>query len=123
MLRKAGLSILAAMCLAHLGCRAPMAGGSGAADPAAPRTLAVVGARIYPSPVTAPVPDGVVLVVGDRISAVGRRDQVAVPAQATVLDGAGLTVTAGFWNAHVHFTGARVADHPHDFAARGSAHD
>jgi len=101
-LRLAGLSILA-MCLAHLGCRAPVAGGSGAADPAAPRTLAVVGARIYPSPTTAPVPDGVVLVVGDRISTVGRRDQVVVPAQATVLDGTGLTVTAGFWNAHVHF--------------------
>jgi len=91
------------MCLAHLGCRAPMTGGSGAADPAAPRTLAVVGARIYPSPTATPVSDGVVLVVGDRISTVGRRDQVAVPAQATVLDGTGLTVTAGFWNAHVHF--------------------
>src|SRR5262249_57086318 len=96
------LSILA-MCLAHLGCRAPVAGGSGAADPAPPRTLAVVGARIYPSPTTAAVPDGVVLVVGDKISTVGRRDQVVVPAQATVLDGNGLTVTAGFWNAHVHF--------------------
>ena len=26
-----------------------------------------------------------------------------MPAQATVLDGRGLTVSAGFWNAHVHF--------------------
>jgi imidazolonepropionase-like amidohydrolase len=102
-LRFAGLSILATVCLAHLGYRTPIAGGSGLADPAASRTLAVVGARVYPSPTAAPVSDGVVVAVGDRISAVGRRDQVTVPAQATVLDGAGLTVTAGFWNAHVHF--------------------
>jgi imidazolonepropionase-like amidohydrolase len=41
------------------------------------------------------------------ITAAGRRDQVRVPANATVLDGAGLTVTAGFWNAHVHFIEAK----------------
>ena len=51
--------------------------------------LAIVDARVSSLP--APVSDGVVVVVGDWISAVGLPDQVAVPAPATVLDGAGLT--------------------------------
>jgi len=100
------------MCLA-LGlaaCRAPGAGGSGPADQrstAAGKTLAIVGARIYTAPTDPPITDGVVVMTGATISAVGRRDQVRVPGHATVLDGTGLTVTAGFWNAHVHFTDAR----------------
>jgi imidazolonepropionase-like amidohydrolase len=100
------------MCLALglAGCRAPGAGGSGPADqrsPAAGKTLAIVGARIYTAPTDPPITDGVVVMTGATISAVGRRDQVRVPGHATVLDGTGLTVTAGFWNAHVHFTDAR----------------
>lgn len=37
-----------------------------------------------------------------RIAAVGPSATVAVPAQATVIDGKGRFVTAGFWNSHVH---------------------
>ena len=104
--------MLATMCLALAlaGCRAPGAGGSGPADQrstAAGKTLAIVGARIYTAPTDPPITDGVVVMTGATISAVGRRDQVRVPGHATVLDGTGLTVTAGFWNAHVHFTDAR----------------
>ena len=89
MLRLAGLSVLVTVCLAHLGCRVPIAGGSDAADPAGPRTLAIVDVRVPSSP--APASDGVVVVLGDWISAVGRPDRVAMPAPATVLDGVGLT--------------------------------
>ncbi len=104
--------MLATMCLALglAGCRTPGAGGSGPADQrstAAGKTLAIVGARIYTAPTDPPITDGVVVMTGATISAVGRRDQVRVPGHATVLDGTGLTVTAGFWNAHVHFTDAR----------------
>ena len=96
------------MCIAlgSTSCLGPIGGGSGPADPAAPATvttLAIVGARIYTSPTDPPITDGTIVVTDATISAVGRRDQVRVPANATVLDGAGLTVTAGFWNAHVHF--------------------
>jgi len=103
---------LATVCLALglAGCRAPSAGGSGPTDQSssgAGKTLAIVGARIYTAPSNPPITDGVVVMTGATISAVGRRDQVRVPGQATVLDGTGLTVTAGFWNAHVHFTDAR----------------
>jgi imidazolonepropionase-like amidohydrolase len=107
--------MLVTVCLALglVGCRAPGAGGSSSIDQSsagdqsgAGKTLAIVGARVYTMPTEAPIPDGVVVMTGAAISAVGRRDQVRVPDNATVLDGTGLTVTAGFWNAHVHFIDA-----------------
>jgi imidazolonepropionase-like amidohydrolase len=83
------------------------AGGGGVTrsgpDPAK-ATLALVGGRVQPAPGAAAIPDGVVLVEGGVIAAVGTRAAVRVPPGARVLDCAGATVTAGFWNAHVHFT-------------------
>src|SRR4051812_15463098 len=65
--------------------------------------LALVGARIYPSPTAKPIDDGVVLIRGGRIVAVGEKDRVKVPRAVRQIDCAGLTLTAGFWNSHVHF--------------------
>jgi len=65
--------------------------------------LALVGGTIYVSPTDEPISDGVVLIQNDKISAVGRRSSVKVPASAQVLDCSGFTITAGFWNSHVHF--------------------
>jgi imidazolonepropionase-like amidohydrolase len=64
--------------------------------------LAIVGARIYPTPDGAPIDDGVVLVRNGRIDRVGSRGQVAVPRSARVIDAHGSVVTAGFWNSHIH---------------------
>lgn len=44
------------------------------------------------------------MLAGGRITAVGRRASIAVPAGAAVVDVAGLVITAGFQNSHVHFT-------------------
>ncbi|WP_257460845.1 amidohydrolase family protein [Archangium lipolyticum] len=44
------------------------------------------------------------LISSGRISAVGPRSEVEIPAGATVLDTSGQTLLAGFWNSHVHFT-------------------
>ncbi len=66
--------------------------------------LALVGGRIYPSPTAAAIDDGVVLVRGDKIVAIGKRGQVKVPKSAQVIDCTGKVITAGFWNSHVHFT-------------------
>jgi imidazolonepropionase-like amidohydrolase len=63
--------------------------------------LALTGGIIYPDPAAAPIVDGVVLLRGDRVEAVGSR--VEIPPGADRLDCAGLAVCAGFWNCHVHF--------------------
>jgi imidazolonepropionase-like amidohydrolase len=72
-----------------------------------PRSLAVVGARIYPAPDAAPIDDGVVVVESGVITAVGTRAATPIPAVERVIDGKGLVVTAGFQNSHVHFTDPR----------------
>ena len=71
----------------------------------APDVTALVGGRVQPSPDAPGIPDGVVLIEGLAIARVGSSGAVRVPAGATILDCAGGTVTAGFWNSHVHFTG------------------
>jgi imidazolonepropionase-like amidohydrolase len=66
--------------------------------------IALVGGRVQAAPEAMPISDGVVVLRNDVITAVGRRADVRVPPEATVIDCAGGTVTAGFWNSHVHFT-------------------
>jgi imidazolonepropionase-like amidohydrolase len=65
--------------------------------------LALVGATVYVNPTAEPIRDGVVLIHDGKISAVGSRAQVRLPQSARVLACSGLTITAGFWNSHVHF--------------------
>ena len=69
--------------------------------------LAIIDARIYASPDEPPIEHGIVLIRDGRITAAGR--DVVVPAGAKLLACRGCTVTAGFWNAHVHFTEAKWA--------------
>jgi imidazolonepropionase-like amidohydrolase len=78
-----------------------------AASSPAPRAAvrAYVGGTVVAAPEAAPIADGVVIVAGTRIVAVGPRDRVAVPPAARVVDCRGATVLAAFWNAHVHFNG------------------
>jgi len=64
--------------------------------------LAIQGAKLYPSPDAAPL-EGATLVVRDgHIAALGQ--DVRVPDGAQLLPCRGCVVTAGYWNAHVHFT-------------------
>jgi len=75
--------------------------------PSTPRLTALVGGRVLPSPQAAAIPDGVVLIEGATITAVGSRATVRAPEGATVVDCTGATLTSGFWNSHVHFTGSQ----------------
>jgi imidazolonepropionase-like amidohydrolase len=65
--------------------------------------LALVGARIYPSPTEAPIANGVVLISDGKITTVGENSTIEIPPRSQVVDCTGLTLTAGFWNSHVHF--------------------
>lgn len=64
--------------------------------------LALVGAKIYPSPGATPIDNGTILLRGALIVAVGPSSKVKIPRDAKVIDCRGLFVTAGFWNSHVH---------------------
>jgi imidazolonepropionase-like amidohydrolase len=65
-------------------------------------TLAIQHARIYVSPTDPPIDDGSILIRDGVIAAVGRGIQI--PANAVLVPCDHCVVTAGFWNAHVHFT-------------------
>lgn len=85
--------------------------GSNPAPPgSATEFLALVGATIHPGPIEAPIRDGVVVIRGGTIAAVGRRPLVSIPPAAPTLDCSGLTITAGFWNSHVHFFERKWSD-------------
>jgi imidazolonepropionase-like amidohydrolase len=74
---------------------------------APPASLVITGARIYTAPDAAPIEDGVIVIEGDTIAAVGPRDAVKAPGAQRTIDAAGLVVTAGFQNNHVHFSHPR----------------
>ncbi|HND19069.1 MAG TPA: amidohydrolase family protein [Acidobacteriota bacterium] len=69
-----------------------------------PSDLALVGAKIYPSPSENPIEKGVIVIRNGKISAIGELGKVKLPAKITTLDCTGMTITAGFWNCHVHFS-------------------
>jgi len=64
-------------------------------------TLALIGGLVYTSPNEPPLRDATVLILDGRIAAVGHG--VRVPQGVRAINCAGLTVTSGFWNSHVHF--------------------
>ncbi|HKG20731.1 MAG TPA: amidohydrolase family protein [Blastocatellia bacterium] len=72
--------------------------------------LVLTGGTIYASPDESPIPDGVLVIRDGKIVAVGRRGAVRIPNGVATLDCSGLTITAGFWNSHVHFFERKWAD-------------
>ena len=81
-------------------------GGEEAAP--APDRLAFAGARILTGNPEAPVGDGVLVVEGDRILAVGARGQVQIPDGTTVLDASGQTIMPAIINTHMHLGSTRA---------------
>jgi imidazolonepropionase-like amidohydrolase len=65
-------------------------------------TLVLQHARVYTSPTEPPIEDGTVVIRDGLIASVGAA--IPIPASATILPCDHCVVTAGFWNAHVHFT-------------------
>jgi imidazolonepropionase-like amidohydrolase len=92
-------SLLASACVPALLCTVT----SGQSVNTSNADLALVGGRIYVGPTDPPIADGIVLIHDGIITAVGPRERVRVPRTAQSLDCTGLTITAGFWNSHIHF--------------------
>jgi imidazolonepropionase-like amidohydrolase len=85
--------IVAALLLssAALAAQAPRAG-----------VTALVGGTLIDGNGGAPIPNSVILVEGERITAVGQVATLAVPAGATVISTEGQYVLPGLWDMHVH---------------------
>lgn len=72
---------------------------------AAQSVTAIVHGQVIDGEGGPPIADGVVLVRGDRITAVGAASIVTIPKGATVIDARGRTVMPGLADMHVHLTG------------------
>jgi imidazolonepropionase-like amidohydrolase len=79
------------------------AAAAGAARPDSLRvTLALVGGRVIDGYGGRPIENGVVLVAGERIVAVGPRATTPVPAGVDTISTEGMTVLPGLFDMHVH---------------------
>ena len=97
---------LAAICLA-----APFI--AYAQQPAPRAVTALVGGTLIDGYGGVPVPNSVILIEGERITAVGRVGALAVPRGATVISTDGMTVLPGLWDMHVHLMLAGHGNYAH----------
>ncbi|HEY6051725.1 MAG TPA: amidohydrolase, partial [Thermoanaerobaculia bacterium] len=70
--------------------------------PPASNVVAFTGGRVVTMKADEVIEDGVVLVEGNRIHAVGPRSKVQIPAGAKTIDASGKTVLPGYVDAHWH---------------------
>jgi len=76
-------------------------------------TLALVGGRIVDGFEGKPIDDGVILIAGERIAALGPRSQVPVPAGVATIDTRGMTLLPGLADMHVHLMILGHGDYEH----------
>src|SRR5271163_1794421 len=77
-------------------------------------TLAIRDVRIYITPDSEPIEHGTVLARTGIIVAAGQN--IIIPQDTNIVECPNCTVTAGFWNSHIHFTESKW-----DYAAFKSA--
>src|SRR5258708_4583915 len=64
--------------------------------------IAIVGANLVDGRGGAPIPDSVVVVRGDKITAAGPRGSVRIPKGAEVVKAEGMTLVPGLMDSHFH---------------------
>src|SRR5215212_2511986 len=64
--------------------------------------IVILGATLIDGSGRAPLRNSAIVLKGDTIVAVGRRDRVRIPREARVIDARGLVVSPGFIDAHNH---------------------
>src|SRR5579871_6357420 len=86
-------------------CAAWLAALVAAAAPAAADELrALVGGMLVDGTGGPPLADSVILIDGERITAVGQIGTISIPATAEVISTEGMTVLPGLWDLQVHLT-------------------
>lgn len=73
-------------------------------------SLAIAGATIIDGRGGATVPDGLVIIEGDRIIKVGKRGTLEIPAGARIIDAAGRFLLPGLIDTHVHLEEVGLSD-------------
>src|SRR5579862_423104 len=68
---------------------------------------ALTNATVYTSPAEQPIHHASILIENGKIAAVG---SVKIPSSTQTIDCAGLTVTASFWNSHLHLFERKWSD-------------
>ena len=106
------------LALTTLAALALLAAPTTAQAPAAPAATAghvkaLVGGRLIDGYGGAPLLDSVVLIEGEKIVAVGRQGQVAIPEGAEVISTEGMDVLPGLWDCHVHLMIVGHGDYDH----------
>lgn len=69
------------------------------------RVMAIVGATLIDGLGGAPLIDSVVIIRGDKIGAVGKRNAITIPSGAEVIDAKGLSLLPGLIDSHFHIDG------------------
>ena len=67
--------------------------------------VAIVGATLIDGLGGAPLIDSVVIIRGDKIGAVGKRNAITIPSGAEVIDAKGLSLLPGLIDSHFHIDG------------------
>jgi imidazolonepropionase-like amidohydrolase len=80
---------------------------------AAGPTKALVGGRLIDGHGGRPLENSVILIEGERIRAVGRSGEVAVPPGTEVISTEGMSVLPGLWDMHVHLMIVGHSDYEH----------
>jgi imidazolonepropionase-like amidohydrolase len=77
---------------------------------APPSPIVLRAARLIDGTGAAPIQNGVVVVIGDSIVAVGRAGAVSIPSGARTIDLGDATLLPGFIDAHTHVIGRTLGD-------------
>lgn len=72
--------------------------------------LILTGGTIYTSPTEKPITNGIVIIRDGRIAGISPSGYIDLRKGIPTLDCSGLTIMAGFWNSHVHFSERKWAD-------------
>src|SRR5438270_892114 len=91
-----GCSLVSCLAVLALGVLGPV-------DAQQPQALVIQGGTLIDGNGGAPVPNSVIVIQGNRITAVGRAGQVQVPAGATVINAAGKWITPGLIDAKANW--------------------